>query len=549
MRKLFIIPIAALTMIAGGCTKWLDVEPDDKILEKRAFSTEVGINNVLNGLYHTMVDNNLYGSNLTAGTVDFLAHYWDFPGATNIAGTKSSLYNIHKLGIYDYTAIHETYFTPMWNNGYGLILDINNFIARMEDTGRGSLSESRWQLYVGEAYGLRAMMHLDLYRLFGPVETTSTEGVLPYHSNAVIEIPSYVTPTVFLGNVMADLNKAEELLLTTDPIMVDGIVHDGATEDDELNSAERFAKMYRNKRMNYWAVQVLKMRVHMLLGENDKVIELANKILTDAVDENYTSFNLKPVAKKKAFAWTPADNIWSINIIMYDEVIMGPSKIDMQSWWNGLFDKVTPDAGIRMVLQPNLLDNIIGTADADFSLSAAADKRLIQWITNGSLMPMSLGDVNAPYYATFKLSNLVQYDPTNEEAIDFKTSNMRPLIRLAEVMYMRAESKLKTGDLDGAIADINYVLERRGFQPQGGGTYATTGLIPANATTDNAWDMLLHEYYREFVLEGQAWFYLKRNNYATMFLGTNGGNMTDWDAKNFVLPRPDAETNFDPAKE
>ena len=69
--------IAFLAICQLSCSNWLDVGSEDRIMEKDLYSTKDGFLTALNGVYVDLLDNSLYGSTLTYGTMDILAQYYD----------------------------------------------------------------------------------------------------------------------------------------------------------------------------------------------------------------------------------------------------------------------------------------------------------------------------------------------------------------------------------------------------------------------------------------------------------------------------------------
>ncbi len=537
-----------LALAMSGCTNWLDKEPTDRILEGKAYSSEGGIDNILNGLYRTITSNGLYGSNLTAGTVDVLAHYYAYPQNDPAGTALSDLGNLYRLATYDYynETVRKDYIDPIWTNGYRFIMQLNQFINQLENLEEGILKDERRRLYLGEAYGMRAMIHMDLYRFFGPISATGDSEILPYHGNSNVELAQYLAPVAFLTKVKDDLEKAETLMINTDPIVLDEKVWDGENDDLDMLPEDRFAKMYRNKRMNYWAVQVLKARTHMLLGEYDDVISITDDILTNAVDATYHTqmFQSMPMRQKnKPFGWTPNSNTWLENSILYDEVIFGPSKIDMDAWWDDMYLRIQIDNDEHPYLV--IRDNLFVNMSTDEAITS--DRRFLQWRKSSLPEGKLTIDASQPYYYSTKFSYLIISDShlNNKGWLGYNIRNMRALIRLSEVQYMKAEALLKEyNDIQGAIDAINIVLRQRGFTETG--SFDTNSMIPANATEDQVWQMLELEYYREFVMEGQAWFFLKRNNDDTVINGYDQGEnlSSEWKEANYRPFIPKSEEDF-----
>ncbi len=143
---------------------------------------------------------------------------------------------------------------------------------------------------------------------------------------------------------------------------------------------------------------------------------------------------------------------------------------------------------------------------------------------------------SSEYYVSTKFSDKIQ--------TPILSKNMRSLIRLSEMAYLRAEAYLVTGHPDLAIPEINKVLYHRGFT-QTESTYVPNAQLPPNASPENIRDMLDREWYREFVMEGQAFFYLKRNAKTQIVKGYDS-DYIEIRLIDYVAPRPNAETDFYP---
>lgn len=565
MRKLlYILYAVMLSGVMSGCNDWLSPDRGDKILEKDAYKSETGINNVLNGLYRTLMSDDLYGNLLTGGTVDFFAHYYVYPTETMISESgynKEDLQQLRALGEMDwvrYAGAREEFLDPIWEMGYKLILDINTFIKKMkEDT---VLSEERRKLYMGEAYGLLALVHLDLYRLYGPLDYTQGNA-MPFHGFAAMDTPDYLSGKDFLDEVMGLLDTADELLLETDPIVLDGKVWDGKDDDLDMMPEDIFAKMFRNRRMNYWAVQVLKMRVNTILNTPDSrraVIDAADRLFAEAVDPDYTNLQTNQmIPKAKPFAWTPESTdaaIYSLYPILYDEVIMGPEDINMMEWWEVHMDQKQPTKQVRVFMTQNLNMNIMGTIGGNNS----TDKRIGQF--DEAELPMNaISNSSQTYHSSVKYRSEYKNGEGTKGNLAYNMKNMRALMRLAEVQYMKVEALLNGDELAPAIEALNMVLQNRGYDPNETATYDPTLRLPASASAEEIRDMLTREYYREFVYEGQAFYFVKRsaavagtptypifNAYLDTATASTSFPTVDMTRAQFILPRPKGEVDFYP---
>ena len=87
----------------------------------------------------------------------------------------------------------------------------------------GVLNEQEKKVLTGEALALRAFLHLDMLRLFGPVyvKNPSAEAIPYNESDKVSALPILAADTV-MGRVLRDINAAEQLLKGNDPVIEQG---------------------------------------------------------------------------------------------------------------------------------------------------------------------------------------------------------------------------------------------------------------------------------------------------------------------------------------
>ena len=101
-----------------------------------------------------------------------------------------------------------------------------------------------------------------------------------------------------------------------------------------------------------------------------------------------------------------------------------------------------------------------------------------------------------------------------------------PMIRLSEMYYIVAECDKATPAT--AVARLNEVLTSRGYDD-------SELLDPVSVNSADAVQAeILNEYQREFIAEGQLFFYHKRMKDEKL----NGYTV------NYVFPKPDTETEF-----
>ncbi len=130
----------------------------------------------------------------------------------------------------------------------------------------------------------------------------------------------------------------------------------------------------------------------------------------------------------------------------------------------------------------------------------APSESIVSSYEAGDARRASVGDAtsgNSPYYTT--------------KYIDFATGSDKPiLLRLADIMLVKAEALAETGDYAGASAMVNQVRTR-------------AGLADVTLDASNFKDIILHERKVELAWEGgNRWFDMLRTNMATDFVTAKG---------------------------
>src|SRR5687768_7687721 len=160
--KIKIVSICLLlTLVLGSCKKWIDVKPSDRLTEEQLFTSTEGYLKALNGVYVELANAAIYGENMTVSTLDVMAGYYFMP---------DSRHRFAEFANYEYDKdTARARFDNMWKKSYELIVNCNVIIERCGENGNPMLPGRYYGLVKGEALALRAMLHFDMLRLFGPV--------------------------------------------------------------------------------------------------------------------------------------------------------------------------------------------------------------------------------------------------------------------------------------------------------------------------------------------------------------------------------------------
>ncbi len=483
MNKTYLYIISAISLLfMSSCEDWLDVSPKTEIKSDDNFESEQGFKDALTGVYLLMSDESLYGKELTFGTTDVLAQYY--------TGIYQTSHEYYYPSLFDYTDDTSVgIIDAIWLNMYNAIANVNELIAQLESADESMFTGRNYELIKGEAYGLRAFMHFDLARLFGASYAANpSHKAMPY----VTSISTTVNPLVSIDDVLqkalTDLVTAQENL-TVDPVISTNITED---TDDETYERDRFYKF------NYYAVKLLQARIYLYMSDYDNANAAAQEIIN-----------------QETFTWTPETEIAtsdddSRNYIMSEELIFTLYKSDISDLYTDYFTGT--DGGLYMYDE-----NYEGLFELTKS-GYYGDYRY-------TYLTELLSDANARFS-----SKLKQPSGTTEYAYRI------PLMRISEAYYIAAECAVHNNELTDALSYINTVRIQRNLPDD----------LDASMTSDEVQDEIYKEYAKEFICEGQLYFYFKRLNYQYIPIpSVSGGSITYTNVTpDYIFPMPDDEIEY-----
>lgn len=463
--------LVCFSMVA--CNDWLDVKPKTEMEAEDMFSTEAGFKDALAGVYTAITRPSLYGRELTYGIVDVVAQQW-----SNI-GTNHRYANALK---YEYEATNtKPTIDTLWSGLYNAIANANSILSYLDNTKVTFTGDNR-QIIKGEALALRAYLHFDLLRMFcKDAKSTSAEDGIPYVDELTKQVTVSISPQDFVGRVIQDLKDAATCL-ANDPVLTGREV--SASEDNGY-------LVNRNYHLNYYAVMGLTARVYMY-AENPTEARKAAMTVIEA-HEN-----------RNVFPWGTKDEVLNEKRELRDRTISSEHLFALNI--RKLTDYIE---GYFMATSTPLLTRV-----APASLFVGADDFRKYFFETMNYV----GDVP---------SKLWQMDgvTVDRELVMPKRDRM-PMIRLSEMYYIVAECDKATPSV--AIARLNEVLTHRG--------YADTELLNPSVVNDElaVQEEILKEFQREFIAEGQLFFYYKRMKVEKL----------DGKTVNYVFPKPDTELEF-----
>lgn len=480
MKKYLLI---ILTIIAcTSCKKFLDVQPESDVSKEELFTTEEGFKEALNGAYVGFANPSLYGGNLTVSNLDIIAQNYQFNDAV-----------LQKIAAFDYTIPDWTgKISTIWNNAYKGIGNVNQILAVIDDR-KDVFRDGNYNLIKGEALALRAYMHFDLLRMFGPsYKNNPTFKAIPYVTTVSNKSTPYSTVNEVIEQVVNDLKEAKALLKISDPIIPASYVvgYPKGEKTTELKNASLFLQNRRH-RINYYAVAGELARVYLYKGDN------TNSLI-----------NAKEVIESLKFPWTVKEDFFAADVskrdrIFYNEILFGwfasKNAIDQA---NGLFAKDNPNYSATAD-QINTIYNL-GTVGAD-------DWRYKQWFRL-----IKAANVSDRFY--------LQKYVVNSTPIENLHPMVMPALRLSEMYLIAAEASFDT-DAAKALDYFNTLRVHRGI-----GTGLSAGITKTDFIKE-----LEGEYRKEFYGESQNFYMHKRLN---LNIITTSGFIYAPSDKLFVFPLP-----------
>ncbi len=480
--------ICAIGAMTSGCSDWLDYTPKDKQSYDQQFSTVAGFHTSVNGIYNAMTSGDLYGNNLSFGMIDILALCYNIPTSNE---KTSELLRANYAGDYASSMV-----STVWTQAYNTILNINLVLQALEEYP-DVLTPDDAQLIRAEMLALRAYIHFDLVRMFGPIYNDGPdEPSVPFADTPdVIKRERLATTEILTEKILPDLNEAQSVLAEIDPVITDGVRNYAGDSGNWW--------YYRQLRMNYYAVTLLKARLYQWMNDDDNAIAEAIKI-TDSARANTT------------FPWVEPNRLLSNNInpdrMFSTECLFGFYKNNIETIYQNNF---TGTLDPSIVKQPR--NGYVGTLFPN----TADYRRQSQWAVSAS--------AGGADYDFIKYKSFTPDKNTPEFWASFYG-----LMRVSEAYYIAAESYLNKGDKVKAQEYLNKVRVARGITP-----IDTEFMNDQMVRNEITW-----EYLRELRGEGQIFFLHKRHK---QVFGSADGGIPDFDGSGLCMGQdtPEAKVRYE----
>lgn len=383
---------------------------------------------------------------------------------------------------YNYTEIStKNLIDNIWANSYNCIANINTMLEYINKADPDIFSGNNMETYKGEALGLRAFIHLDLLRIFSSSPTSNRNAMaVPYVTVYDKAITPQKTVDETLDLIIRDLLDAMELLKSD------------VITDHEIEYTQR-----RNRVVyfNYYAVVATLARAYLYKGDMENALKYAQIIINEG-DKESSTLPWVHSSSVETTQESTSDRIFSVECIFY--------------------------------LKINKLDDIVKyyfTASSGSNSLTPSDEKadvIFEKSSNG-------------YGNDYRMLKGFAYDGAEKYFWKYHQyeggtfNDIMPILRKSEAYYIAAEAS-KDSNPTYAIEQLNKVRSARNLAD-----FALTD----NLSTDEIQDEIAKEYRKEFLGEGQMFYYYKRLNSPNI----DGAGITAGEHV-YVLPMPEYEIEF-----
>lgn len=282
MNKIYYLVAVLFATALSSCNDWLDVNPRSQIKSDVLFETEDGFKQATNGVYIRLAQTDLFGKNANMYIPETMARMWSVP----LQNDNLTMYSIANYNFTESGA--ESLISTTMSAYYNAIAQCNDILENLKNS-KVEFKYNNDKLIQGELTGLRAFLHLDALRLWGPYPDAAngSSPAIPYVTEMTNEVSKLRTKTwdEVVSLIEQDLNTAEDILGEYDPMTyanVDSLngrnahyyVGEGTMPQDDW-------QILRQARFNYYAVLGTKARFYHWIGDTDNAVKYARKVIKD----------------------------------------------------------------------------------------------------------------------------------------------------------------------------------------------------------------------------------------------------------------------------
>lgn len=444
-----IVLLACVSLFFLGCGNFLDINPESEVVNDDMFSTAEGVEDALYGVYMSMVKEDMYGGDMSVLIPELLGQ--------NFVTDDGYLIFLSRLDL-ENADTRKTVRT-IWSASYLVISYLNNILENLD--GKSIKDFKNYNLYRGEALGLRAVIHFDLLRLFAVHINSKDENAkaraIPYVTKYTFKVTPFSSVGEVYEKVIADLKEAETCL-AEDEILMPKIRKGG----------EKGFTGARELHFNLYAAQAMLARVYWMKGDLENAKKYADKVIQSEKFQFVDQEDLSTFMKRRI---SLLETIWGlyttkISSYLYDKH-MAKTLMSLANDWKLLYKN-------------------------DEYQEFGEDKRLSAWFISKE----NMGNSKDICVKIMDESNDAS-EYTGGAYLGFS------MIRIPEMYYIMAEALLEEGDKEKARKYLDAVVAARGI----------VKFADRDTGKDITLEDIMNERRKELFGEGQWWFCLKRLNW------------------------------------
>ena len=372
----------------------------------------------------------------------------------------------------------KTAVAGIWDKAYFVIANVNKILEHCESE-RDVLSDRAYHI-----------IRFEMLRIFGPIFAEAPVRVsIPYRTSSELTVTPLLPANEVAEKIDRDFTDGLAELAEWDPVRTEGRLNGSATGSVRYRS--------RHLRLNYFALKALRARLAIYVGDR----KLAGQLAGEVIDEAGAFF---PFASREDVTGQTAVGVATQN--SEDRIFSS------EALFSAVNSKRTSD--IHDKFFSNKLEQVNLLTMNDLAVhnlyDSESDLRTYQWQTL-----KNTEGVDQRFF--------VKYGQVQDMELGY--ASMVPVIRMSEIYLIAAECE------DSKKTAYEWLNALRSARK------ATS--LPATGTLDND---LTGEYIREFVGEGQLfWYYKRLRKTSIRKIYSNNGGYLEFDPANYLFALPEKE--------
>lgn len=452
----YIASLLVILISVTSCNKVLDQDPVSTLTLDKAFESESDLRAAVVGVYNRLAFE-------TDGQANEMPLRYMYNGEyrSDTYMSRNAPFKTASQGNFD-----NTWPWANWQNYYSALRTINNLLyyGKNIPEEKFTTTKEKNRLF-GEGYFLRAFVFWNLVRTWENI-VLRTEPALDTNSDFY---GKQVAPAEVFKQIEADLLQAAQLLPSDYPQSTRGRATRGAAQALLAKFYVYISSPYAQNRLNAGSPQWAKAASW-----------------ADSVMLNTTLYSLVP-SNSYATIFTQngtAESIWEL---VYDATITGPNPVnDLTNQF--LPRKNTAPTGGAYQLQPSdkLIDAFKSVGDSIRFNGAMAEVTIQEGWEKTDVGKTVPGGQKYPNHYVKKYLGTIQGN------VRYGDNNIL-MLRLADVVLLKAEALLESGNIAGAQKELDKITQRAGI-----------GSRPVSV------DEIMLQRWLELCFEGDRWYDLKR---------------------------------------